>query len=608
MNTLNVLALAGNDSVRVGVVRPGAISLGAGDDGVTLTSGGGVGVQQLIIDAAAGADTLNVPANVGVPVTFNGGTTQPNLINFTGSDGVDQMDVSNGSLLVGSGDSVLFTNVQSLDIDVRGGDDVITWHNDRPASVHLGDGDDVITFNRGTFFSVVTLSGGAGDDRVVASAENGSANVTFDAGEGNDTLVYNGRAFGDTIGFSRTEVAGLPVVRFSALEALVVNGNGDDDDISGSVAPDGPAVEINGGAGNDGITLEFAAAGSRATVAGGDGSDRLNFAGTGDADVITLREDSIQINGDAVPYAAIESVSLNGAAGNDTIVVHPGGLNLPALEVDGGGPFGAADLLRLTGGDGPDDFTLVNNSRITHGAKIIGLTGVSAIELDAGAGADTIDVRGTIPVRFPLGQDLASLSLAAGARVVLTSEATLQTDALAIAAGGTLDLGSGSLIVGNGDIRAIEALMKNARDGATRWHGAGIGTSMAGPYTGLCAAESAGGGVAVKYSYNGDSNLDGRINSDDYFQIDSAFLAGLPEPLCRQGDYNFDDRINSDDYFLIDSAFLGQGTPLAAAAAKASAPLASNVEGTKAMKRAPQAGVWTENVQTRRRASARKGR
>ena len=54
----------------------------------------------------------------------------------------------------------------------------------------------------------------------------------------------------------------------------------------------------------------------------------------------------------------------------------------------------------------------------------------------------------------------------------------------------------------------------------------------------------------------GDANEDGRINSDDYFRIDSAFLAQPADPSYRDGDFNYDNRINSDDYFQIDSAFL----------------------------------------------------
>jgi hypothetical protein len=66
--------------------------------------------------------------------------------------------------------------------------------------------------------------------------------------------------------------------------------------------------------------------------------------------------------------------------------------------------------------------------------------------------------------------------------------------------------------------------------------------------------------VLVKYTYGGDANLDGVINGDDYFQIDSAFPQQLHGWL--NGDFNYDGVINGDDYFLIDSNFPAQAAPL----------------------------------------------
>ncbi len=63
--------------------------------------------------------------------------------------------------------------------------------------------------------------------------------------------------------------------------------------------------------------------------------------------------------------------------------------------------------------------------------------------------------------------------------------------------------------------------------------------------------------VIVMYTYNGDANLDGLINGDDYFQIDSGFPAHLTG--WFNGDFNYDGVINGDDYFAIDSNFPAQG-------------------------------------------------
>jgi len=66
--------------------------------------------------------------------------------------------------------------------------------------------------------------------------------------------------------------------------------------------------------------------------------------------------------------------------------------------------------------------------------------------------------------------------------------------------------------------------------------------------------------VVVMYTWNGDANLDGVVNADDYFLIDSNFI---PQAKGYQnGDFNYDNVVNADDYLLIDSAFIGQSGPL----------------------------------------------
>ena len=67
--------------------------------------------------------------------------------------------------------------------------------------------------------------------------------------------------------------------------------------------------------------------------------------------------------------------------------------------------------------------------------------------------------------------------------------------------------------------------------------------------------------ILLKFTYTGDSDLDGDIDADDYAHIDAGFAGGLSG--YANGDYDFNGTINSDDFFLIDRAFASQGTPLA---------------------------------------------
>jgi hypothetical protein len=53
------------------------------------------------------------------------------------------------------------------------------------------------------------------------------------------------------------------------------------------------------------------------------------------------------------------------------------------------------------------------------------------------------------------------------------------------------------------------------------------------------------------YTWGGDANLDGTINGDDYFAIDSNILSQVPG--YHNGDFDYNGEINGDDYFIIDA-------------------------------------------------------
>jgi len=75
--------------------------------------------------------------------------------------------------------------------------------------------------------------------------------------------------------------------------------------------------------------------------------------------------------------------------------------------------------------------------------------------------------------------------------------------------------------------------------------------------------------ILIKYTWTGDANLDGVINSNDYDLIDTAWMlwsneGRVPEGGFRYavGDFNYDGIINSNDYDMIDRAWvLSEGAP-----------------------------------------------
>lgn len=173
-----------------------------------------------------------------------------------------------------------------------------------------------------------------------------------------------------------------------------------------------------------------------------------------------------------------------------------------------------------------------------------GSTSDDMITMDMSGG--DIVIEGTLAIAADAGSDVIR---------VVNGDGRLLTIGRVELNGGKLDLGTGDLIIRDADVRSVEDLLRTARRGSVRWQGAGIGTSAAaGTCTGL-APRSNGGGVTVRYTYEGDVNHDGRLNADDYFRIDLGFLEQHADPTYFQGDINFDDKVDADDYWVIDDCW-----------------------------------------------------
>ncbi len=72
--------------------------------------------------------------------------------------------------------------------------------------------------------------------------------------------------------------------------------------------------------------------------------------------------------------------------------------------------------------------------------------------------------------------------------------------------------------------------------------------------------------ILIKYTYNGDGDLSGFVNADDYALIDAGYANQATAKGFRNGDFDYSGSINADDYFLIDMAMSTQAAPLAAVA------------------------------------------
>ncbi|MCY2954343.1 MAG: SBBP repeat-containing protein, partial [Planctomycetota bacterium] len=179
--------------------------------------------------------------------------------------------------------------------------------------------------------------------------------------------------------------------------------------------------------------------------------------------------------------------------------------------------------------------------------------------------ANMIAAAGDMVVTVSDSRDLARLHVAGQARVEVAAgaHAVVRAEDLYVGGEGVLDVNDNELIVGNSSVEVIGGLIRAGRaDG--KWNGVGIRSSAAKgkAFTGLGVGVNDGGEVLVKYTWDGDANLDGIVNADDYFLADSGYIT--QKGGWGNGDFNYDGVINADDYFLIDSAFIGQSGPLAA--------------------------------------------
>jgi hypothetical protein len=84
--------------------------------------------------------------------------------------------------------------------------------------------------------------------------------------------------------------------------------------------------------------------------------------------------------------------------------------------------------------------------------------------------------------------------------------------------------------------------------------------------------------VLVAYTYGGDSNLDGRVNIDDYTKIDTGIAAGISG--WSNGDFNYDGKINIDDYTIIDANIGIQGGSLGGSVSSITTGFTAGATGT----------------------------
>ena len=321
------------------------------------------------------------------------------------------------------------------------------------------------------------------------------------------------------------------------------------------------------------------------------GAFPISFAGTSGNDTFSVAAAATTnrelITAGGVTYNAIRSqipsLAFAGSGGNDSLALDASVLGFPpglivTTPISYTGDAGT-DSVTITNTNASQDLT-VNGTQLNIASNVITMATVESIFLDA-ASNSTIALRN-------LTVSSGTLSLIAGKNLILSIAS------LTINAPGALNLGDNDMIVSGGTLgvwngtnyTGILGLLKSGR-GSGSWTGTGINASSAGSIgrfalgassastilgisgsqTGTWEGQTvSAGAVLVKFTYAGDTTLDGKINGDDYFRIDSGF-SSLGTGYAS-GDLDYSGKIDADDYFLIDSNY-GHASMGAIAAADA---------------------------------------
>jgi Ca2+-binding RTX toxin-like protein len=426
------------------------VAAGGGDDQVRIDQSGGLFTDEAVaIDGGSGNDTLL------------GGDGADTLIGGPGNDFVDGNRGSDTALLGGGDDTFQWDPGDGSDtVEGQGGSDRLAFNGSNAGEIMeiRGEGSRVLftrdiagitmDLNDIETLAIRTLGG---TDTVFASstlAGTGLKNLDVDldafggGGDGApDTVVTQGTDAADDVGLSNADgelvVGGLPTqTRVSGgepIDTVGVEGLGGDDTLT-------TAVGVN--------------ALPQVRFGGGEGADVLQYDGTRGDDqfAIALNNGMAAVSAPASAVvnatSTVESTVVSGLGGNDTIAGQNGLAGITSLTLDGG----AGDDTVL-GGDGGDTLIGGSGNDFVDGNRgndvaFLG-TGDDHFQWDPGDGSDTIEGQaGNDQLDFNGSNAGEKIELSAnGSRLLLTRDiAAITQDADGIETVNVRTLGSADTV------------------------------------------------------------------------------------------------------------------------------------------------------------------
>ncbi len=188
---------------------------------------------------------------------------------------------------------------------------------------------------------------------------------------------------------------------------------------------------------------------------------------------------------------------------------------------------------------------------------------------------------------FGPAQKFGALAIGDGASAMMNerNDSLLMLGSLSLSATARLDLNDSDLVVSNGDFAALQSLALAGYSSSPDSSKTGIVSTASQnvegntilalfdnalldtPFPEWAGQSVSANAIIGKYTYLGDTNMDGQVSPVDFTAIDANIGTSVdPRIAWFYGDTNFDGNITAQDYTAVDANLgLGQSNPLSAA-------------------------------------------
>jgi hypothetical protein len=362
-----------------------------------------------------------------------------------------------------------------------------------------------------------------------------------------------------------------------------------------------PSLLFDPGAGNDTLTISYLNGSPMPTGGlsydGGAGTNGLVIDGTTGADNVTVKQQQTTVNFTAAIQAVNAATeTVNGDGGNDSInvevapttgeaVIVNGGVGTTSLYYKGQLPNNGAGYA-FNAGTAAGDYGTLYVQGGTY--NLAGDPGVTSANLTLNVSTATVVLAAAAAGTGVNARNFAGIVVGTSGVLDVAAppthgdRAVVVTNSLSIAARAKMDLAGNDMVVQQGVLSIVTALAATGY-AAGAWNGTGLASSAAAADTthttalgviansaslynstnlfdGLVAPAPAA--VLVRYTYYGDTNLDGTVNVGDYTRVDAGFISAGQLTGWANGDFNYDNVIDGSDYTLMDNAFNTAPGPL----------------------------------------------